>query len=283
MVKRILAFFTSRTFWVQLAIAAVLTVVGFIVLNTWLRNYTNHGEVITLEDLENMPYEEATRWLHERGLRDTIIDSSFVADAPPLLVVEQDPRPGSKVKENRMIYLSVTSNRPPSIALPDELIGKSRREVESKLMGTFTLGESIEEPGYENTVLRIEMDGEPLREGQIIPKFSELNLVIGNGLGDTRVPVPCLLGLTLDEAGFVLLGESLLLGSTVYDSIGLIDSSSAIIVKQFPACSHTPNIRVGEAVDVFLQQDMPPGLIDSIQRFLHPALNEDSTALNDTL
>ena len=45
---RLLRFFISRTFWVQLGLAVVLGGVGFVALNLGLRGYTRHSERIAV-------------------------------------------------------------------------------------------------------------------------------------------------------------------------------------------------------------------------------------------
>ena len=46
--------------------------------------------------------------LKEQGF-DVSIDSVYVLDQPPGTVIEQDPDPGTNVKENRTIYLKIVN------------------------------------------------------------------------------------------------------------------------------------------------------------------------------
>src|SRR6187431_2764250 len=75
---------------------------------------TNHGESITVPDLLGMKIEEIEKFLTDHDLRYEVSDSAYSADYDPLTVLQQFPKAGAKVKENRMILVSVNRITPPS-------------------------------------------------------------------------------------------------------------------------------------------------------------------------
>ena len=86
----------------------------------YLPTTTNHGESITVPDLEGVNVEDLDRFLLERDLRFEVLeDSGFSTDYPPHTVLKQFPLPNSKVKENRKIYITLNSTNPPEVRMPD--------------------------------------------------------------------------------------------------------------------------------------------------------------------
>jgi len=85
----------------------------------YLPNRTHHGESITVPDLNGMKLEELNAFLTRHDLRYAVDDSTYSDEFPPLTVLRQFPKAGSKVKEGRVIYVSVNRVSPPTLPLPD--------------------------------------------------------------------------------------------------------------------------------------------------------------------
>jgi len=67
-----------------LMILGVLFALLFIFFKVYLPNYTNHGETVTVPDLEGFHYNDLERYLNDRGLTLRVTpDSGFMADVPP--------------------------------------------------------------------------------------------------------------------------------------------------------------------------------------------------------
>ena len=102
-----------------LIMAGIIMVLLFTFFVIYLPNYTNHGESVTVPELEGMHYNELETFLEARDLRYEItLDSGFVADANPLAVLKQNPKPGTKVKQNRKIYITLNAENAPLIKMP---------------------------------------------------------------------------------------------------------------------------------------------------------------------
>ena len=92
--------------WLNLlgmAVAIVLLILG---VHYGLNFYTNHGEEITVPDINHKAYEDAYDILDDLGLEAVVVDTSYVRTLPPGCVLEQTPKPGAVVKSGRIIYLT---------------------------------------------------------------------------------------------------------------------------------------------------------------------------------
>jgi beta-lactam-binding protein with PASTA domain len=146
---------------------------------------TRHGEKILVPNLEKYSLEEVETRLGELNLRFEVVDSaSFNPDFPPFSVVEQRPKAGDFVKENRKIYLTLNTSKYQSIPMPD-VVGKTKRQVISTLKASgFKIGDElfIRDPGFE-VVRGLRFNGKRVRRGDLVPKYSEIDLVLGDGKG----------------------------------------------------------------------------------------------------
>jgi len=215
----------------------------------YLPSITNHGETITVPDLEGMPMEELDDFLVKRKLRYEVSDSSYSAKYSPLTVLLQFPKAGSKVKENRKIYLTVNSFIPPATKMPD-LIDRSLRNAELELSSyELNRGRIILKPSpFENAVLEQRYSGESIDPGTKIPKGSVIDLVVGDGYGTRRFELPSFLGLPIDEVVISIKGMDLRVGSVINE--GGSDLEEGFVYKQIPIEGKI--VKVGEAVDLWI-------------------------------
>ncbi len=247
------AFLATPQFRKNLIIAIISILVFFTLLFFGLNYYTENGKSVPVPQLKGMKISEAIKVLENAGFKYEI-DSSFAIDQPPGTVLEQDPQPNSAVKSNRRIYLMIVSNVLPRIKFPD-LSDVPLREA-SGILESYGLkiGKLIYKPNLaKDAVISALLNGEELERGQSIEKGATIDLILGDGYGDSRVPIPNLIGLTLDEAIFVLQGSKLNLG-TVTLSNGTIDSVNATIQEQMPAFNADSAITIdqGNAINLIL-------------------------------
>ncbi len=170
-----------------------------------------------------------------------------------MLVYGQDPRPGSKVKEGRTIYLSITASNTPKVKLPD-LIDLSLRKatIDLKNLG-LGVGDLIMRPDIaNNVVLEMIMAGNKVYPGKEVPKGSIVDLVVGIYNVDSLVNVPNLVGLTVEEARFYLSETALYLGAVSYAPT-IRDSSKALVVRQFPEVNDEEPINTMSYVDIWVE------------------------------
>ncbi len=252
---KFIALLQTKVFWknVLLSIGLVFTVLLIVFLS--LKYYTRHGQSITVPDLRGTNIIQATEALNSMGFKYKI-DSTYAVDKIPGTVFEQDPDANSKVKEGRTIYLTIVTSAIPTIVLPD-LFDMTYVEAVSVLESYgLKVGQLIYKADVAQKILGISQNGENLRPGIVLPRGSVIDLIIGDGSGSEFVNVPYLIGLSLNEAGFVIRGASLMLGSVFYDS-NVTDSANAVVYKQFPEVLLSDTAKLvpqGTTVNLFLRQ-----------------------------
>lgn len=254
MFKGIFQFIKSRTFLKHLAIYIIAVLLLFWGLLSWLKSSTHHGESITVPNFINVKLTDLDKFVSDKHVRYQVIDSIYDVKAEKGTVVKQEPEPGAEVKENRIIFLYVTSLLPPSIQMP-KLVDRSLRQAASMIT---SYGLKMAPPRFvpdqcANCVLEQLVKGKKIAPGETIEKGTVIQLVVGKGLSDEEVGIPCLYGLTRKEALAELAQNSLSLGSVVFDSPK--DSLSSRVYRQIPACGKDRSINMGATVDLFLSAD----------------------------
>lgn len=255
MMKQLISFFTSRIFVINLVAATGLLFLFFGFSYKWMNTYTRHGSSVSVPNLRGMHIDQLYEFLEFKNLNYKISDSTvFDLTKPPGTVIEQDPGPNEKVKENRTIYLSVTRAVPPGVKIPD-LLDNSLRQAEAILRSYGLIrGQLIYKPDLaKNAILEIQINGRTVHQGEEVTKGTVIDLVLGDGFGNTKVAIPQLFNLSLDEALFVINASSLNVGAIVFDH-AVKDSSNAKVYKQFPQHDADAVISQGESIDLFLTQ-----------------------------
>ncbi|WMW78671.1 PASTA domain-containing protein [Flavobacterium sp. 20NA77.7] len=176
-------FLTSSAFFKNLVVALVIVIVFLFAIVKFLDFSTNHGEEINVPDITKMKLEVAEEKLDEEGLEVFLLDTvDFKPEFPPYTIVEQDPRPGSKVKDGRKIYVKLNAGGFSTVTLPD-LINKTFRQAANTIR---TLGLQEGKLKYvpniaKDVVLEIHQNGKKLKAGDKILKNSTIDFVLGDG------------------------------------------------------------------------------------------------------
>ncbi|PWK18732.1 PASTA domain-containing protein [Xanthomarina spongicola] len=176
-------FLKSKTFLKQIILAIIALVVLTFLMLKWLKISTNHGEFETVPELKGKSIQVADIELKENNLVMEILDSSnYNPDYPKFSVIEQDPISGEKVKENRKIYLTLNPSGYRKVLVPD-LRERTFRQAKPTLEALgFKVGKItyIDNLGKDE-VLKLMFEGTELKEGDMLPKTSKIDLVLGNG------------------------------------------------------------------------------------------------------
>lgn len=226
-----------------------------------LKSYTRHGESTTVPKLIGSTLDQVEDILGQKKLEYQIMDSTFDMSKPPMSIVDQNPKPGSKVKEGRTVYLTINAANAPLTEIPD-LIGKSSFKFAKLQLQSFglTVGEPVYRPDpHFNSVIGMEVNGKPVTKKMKVPRGTIVTLILGNGLGNTRYQVPYVLGQTYSDAEFFLKGNSL--NVVIIDvEEGITDTSSAVVIRQNPPHGEGNSIRIGEALELWLGKEIPAGM-----------------------
>ena len=179
----LIKFLTNKTFFKQIILAVVAIVVLCFILLKWLNISTHHGSFETVPNLTGKSISVAQIELEQNNLVLKLQDSAnFNPKYPKFSVIEQDPKAGEKVKENRKIYITLNPSGYRKIIVP-ELKESTFRQAKPTLEAIgFTLGKIT----YVNNigkdmVLKMMFEGKEIKSGDILPKTSKIDLVLGNG------------------------------------------------------------------------------------------------------
>ena len=249
---RLFRFFISRVFWIQLGLAGVLGVLGFVSLNIGLRGYTRHSERIAVPGVVGLDRQGAMAVLESAGLNPVVIDSLYNAKGQPGAVVEQDPAIGVEVKGTRNVYLTVYRSTPPSERLEIEEgmdAGVARILLDVKGFSFREWYEPTDE--LSGLVLGVrDAKGDSVGPDDRLPKGAELVLVIGERL-ERQVELPNFVGLAFSEAVSVLEEMELTSGRWRWSRPALdgLDSLQAVISSQLPEFVPGRRVRVGSEID----------------------------------
>jgi beta-lactam-binding protein with PASTA domain len=230
---------------------ATLVFISIVYFYVYLPNSTHHGESITVPDLKGRALEDLGSFLAEHDLRFEVSDSAYSSQLPPLCVLLQFPKPGAKVKENRVIYVTINQVNPPTVPLR-ELVDRSRINAEVVLKSNeLVRGEVILEPDpLLNIVKEMRYQGNPIKAGTRVPKGAVIDIVVGDGSGPADFTIGSLIGDDVELAKFKLAGWNLFLGSVQIpdgiDTTGL----EPVVYKQYP--QRGDSVRVGDPVDLWV-------------------------------
>jgi len=182
-------FIFSKTFLIQLVLAAIVLVILSFLTMQWLDYSTMQDQRIEVPDLAKMNLDNVEDRLDQMDLDFEILDSAnFNPDFPRYSVIDQVPAPGKFVKEDRKIYLTLNPSGYRKIEIPNNLIRTTRRQVEPTLRSLgFEIGEISYKPDIaEDAVLELRHKGKLLEPGDKIMKTSVIDLVLGDGSGRYR-------------------------------------------------------------------------------------------------
>lgn len=248
------SFIIKKDFWKNLFLAVAALIVAMVLIFKSFEFYTHHNEAIEVPDLTGLQVEDAKKLLEEKKLRLATIDSVYEVPKEKKKissggVVDQNPKPGEKVKSGRRFYLVIRSVTPPMVEMPD-LIDLSLRQAIGILEAKgLKLGKTIKVPGMPPVMKQL-YKGKPIAPGTKIPKGSTVDVWIGEGGSDVRVGVPNLIGKTRSEALMILSTSNLNMGAEIYLD-GVKDTAKALVIRQSPSPISEPTVPSGSDIDLW--------------------------------
>lgn len=225
----------------------LLLLLSFFYFYAYLPNVTNHGESITVPNIEGLPVQKVEAFLAKHDLRFEVNDSSYSSQYPPLTVLKQYPSPGAQVKENRKVYVSVNRINPPTVQMPD-ILNTSLINAEAVLRGSELKRGKIHlvRGPFLNLVQEIRIKGNKVNPGAAVAKGTVVDLVVMDG-GSVYLPTPNVLDYSYEDAKLSLIGSNLNLNVTL---VGDTTGMNAVVLKQKPGPNE--NIKVGDVVDLWI-------------------------------
>jgi beta-lactam-binding protein with PASTA domain len=227
----------------------ILVFLAVLYFYVYLPNTTNHGETITVPNIEGMKISELDDFL-TKDLRYEVDDSAYSAEYPPLTVLKQYPHAGAKVKEGRKIYISINRLNPPTVPVPN-LIDGSVINAEAVLRSNELKRGRIElVSGPFNVVKEMKYRGAKIEPSARVPKGAVIDLVVMDGGIIGGFAVDDLVGQELEDAKVYLLGVSLNMEVNLAgDTTGI----TPVVLKQKP--SGGEKIKVGDIVHLWVGKE----------------------------
>ncbi|GHV23221.1 PASTA domain-containing protein [Bacteroidia bacterium] len=154
-----------------------------VIITLWgISIYTQHGRAVVVPDVKGLQVEEAAPFLEKSTLRYEVIDSSFIRNAAPGSIVEMKPQAGTKVKENRIIYLTINAFSTQTFTIP-EVKDLSQRQAVAMLsaIGFERLSVEPVDGVYRDLVVGLMANGKEVNAGDKLPANSRLVLLVSSG------------------------------------------------------------------------------------------------------
>jgi len=258
--KKLGNFIISRKFIINFILFGLTWVLIIWGGSTYFNAYTKHGESIEVPDLLNNNVKDINALIGDRDISYEILDSIYNPDLVEGTIIYQNPMPtdssGLKVKSNRVVKVRV-SKRSRLVNVP-VVVSKSHRFAEAVLMtkGLRTKINYVPSNEDQGSVISQKYKGKSITSGQQVPINSVIELTVGERTKGSKVSVPNLKGLTINEAKERFLGSSSLRLYPVYSNCNTAqDSLDARVIRQNPVASDSSQIPEGSTITVFLSPE----------------------------
>jgi len=251
-------FFKSKLFKYNALAVVGITILLILINMLALRIYTDHGDSVEIPDLKGKTSQEVQALLDDLDLRFQIRDSVYSQETAPGTTLDQYPKPGAKVKENRTVYITMCAISQEMLPMP-QLTDISYRQalnlIESSGLNTGNIEYKPSE--FPNLVLEQKVNGRKISVGEMVPKGSMIDLVLGTDSNGESSEVPTLFGRNLTDAELALSESFLNVGTVTYDESVTYESmkAKAVIFKQSPDPTEVFEVPKGTAIDLWLTID----------------------------
>lgn len=237
----------------------------FLLMFWWLTCYTNHGESVQVPNYVGMSIREASKKARSRNFSVAISDSIYMSGKPPGQVLDQHPKPDSKVKEGRTIYLTIAKFNPDVIKLP-ALVDGDNYDLYSRKLINMGLNPRIvarvPKPDYNaNTIMAVIYHGDTItekirnRRDFTVRMEESIDFVVSEKVM-LNVNIPDCVCQTYNAAKFLIQTSNLVVGAVIKDAT-VSDPETAYVWRQSPGFDENGMMRVGEQLDLYLTQDKP--------------------------
>jgi eukaryotic-like serine/threonine-protein kinase len=251
-------FFQSNTLGSLLttlgATIGIILLLGVAYFYIYLPNATNHGEEVVVPDITGMTIAEISAVLEPLNLRYEADDSSYTAKQPPLTVIQQFPKAGHHVKENRIIYVSINSTSPPTLPLPNliENGGGSLANAKAVLRSNELIpGKTFyQHSPFRDLVIEMRIRGKVIAPGSRVPKGSVVDLVVGDGGGPKDFILGNFVGMSYENAILRLNNLSLHLGKVEIPEDADTTDIVSFVLKQFPMAGDS--VSIGDPINLII-------------------------------
>ena len=253
----LIQFLKTNDFLKHLIIAIVLAIVIFSSSFIFLNIYTQHGESFPLPDFKKLTLKEAKQLADRNSLEIEVTDSVYQDNWPKGTVVKQNPSAEFHVKEGRTIFVTMNASTKELVKMPN-VVGVSHRHAKAILNNSgLKIGKLGHRPDIAvNNVLDQRVDSKEIKPGKLIPKGTEIDLVLGKG-SDERAHIPDLVGYPHQKARDRILENAMNVGAVRYDTTinTQEDSAKAFVWQQYPPYEKNKTVKLGTYIDLWISTD----------------------------
>ena len=242
----------------HLCVIAVLALVLIFGAKIFLNLFTRHGRELVVPDFSNLTVLEAEHLARKSHLRLAVTDSVFLKRMKKGAVYRQSPLPGSHVKKDKRITLTINANIGKMVTMPD-LVGLSMRQAKAELLSRgLVLGKLVYvQDMATNNVLKQIRGEEEIMPGTMIESETVIDLVVGLNGYDATTYVPDVKGLKRMSAVDAIHDSSLNIRELRFDEsvVEYDDSLNAMVWRQTPEPSDSVSVAMGSDVVLYLTLD----------------------------
>lgn len=242
----------------HLCVIAVLALVLIFGAKIFLNLFTRHGRELVVPDFSNLTVLEAEHLARKSHLRVAVTDSVFLKRMKKGAVYRQSPLPGSHVKKDKRITLTINANIGKMVTMPD-LVGLSMRQAKAELLSRgLVLGKLVYvQDMATNNVLKQIRGEEEIMPGTMIESETVIDLVVGLNGYDATTYVPDVKGLKRMSAVDAIHDNSLNIRELRFDEsvVDYDDSLNAMVWRQTPEPSDSISVVMGSDVVLYLTLD----------------------------
>lgn len=246
---------TGRWILTNLAMAVALFAVLLVITQVSLKVITRHNQVIIVPDFTDLSVADAKIVAKRHHIRTEVTDSVYVKRMEKGHVFSQNPAPGSKVKKDRNIKLTINAHSTKMVKMPN-LVGYSLRQAKTEILASgLTVGRLMyREDLATNNVLDQFIAGRYVAPGTDVEAESPVDLLLGLSPDESDTFIPYLVGFTLPVAKENLFENSLNLGNVSYDETVQTyqDTLRAVVYQQNPTYSAGAPVRMGTTINLKL-------------------------------
>lgn len=264
--KEFFKFLISKAFLKQLAYIIIFLIFILFLVLMWLRFYTNHGQKLELPNYVNQQYKEAQKDAKSKTFEIIVTDSIHKVGKAGGLIIDQNPTPGSMVKEKRKIYVNITKYSPDKFKIGDLpiLYGNDfdQKRTELKYLDiTSKIREEKYDPGEPNHILevwynnKLIIDNKPVNPNVEIDKGGTLEFVISKREGGKGL-IPDLVCQEYSAAETMALLSKFQIGS-IKEQGKITDRNTAFVISQSPISDGVSELSFNSDISVIIAQQRP--------------------------
>lgn len=236
-----------RHLMIMLLISIVILVLAFMLLKV----YARHDKAFALPDLTGLYPDEL-----DIEVECVVIDSLYQSGTAGGVILSHIPRPGTLVKPDRKVYVTIASLQQEDVVVPD-IINSSLPSAVSRVMNAGLLVGSLSFVETDSTmelrspmVSSIHHKGKTLVPGDGISQGSRVDLIVQNPSNRTSGKIPFLLGKESVAAQRATLASAFNVKLHYKDNVK--EKEKAVVYEQEPVYTGVSQYTYGTVVELWL-------------------------------